>query len=321
MVPEGGPVIWAGARDDSPAAVRPLFEARAEREAEERNRLLYVAMTRAESWLIVAAAGKLDTRESGSWYTHIRDAAAGMGAVEQTFFGEPGLRLETGDWSGAGTAPDLPPAPQDLPDWALVPPKPVARAITPVSPSDLGGAKSLAGDGLEEEAAKTRGRRLHLLLEHLPEIAPAAWASAAPGILAAEGDLEETEFAALFQEAVTCLNAPRLAHVFAPGALAEVSLTAHSAILGQTLMGQVDRLILSEGRVLAVDFKSNAMVPERPEAVPDGLLRQMGAYAEMLAAIYPGQAIETAILWTRAARLMPLPDDLVMAALHRARGA
>ena len=47
-------------------------------------------------------------------------------------------------------------------------PDPVAPAGT-LSPSDLGGAKALPGDaGLDEEAAKLRGTRLHLLLEHLP---------------------------------------------------------------------------------------------------------------------------------------------------------
>jgi ATP-dependent helicase/nuclease subunit A len=321
LVPAGGPVIWTGAKDDCPTALQPLFEARAEREAEERNRLLYVAMTRAESWLITCAAGKIETKDSGSWYTHIRDAATEMGATEQMFFDEPGQRIEAGDWSGGGSEAEKMPEPEKLPDWTATPPKPPARAITTLSPSDLGGEKSLPGDGLTEDAAMARGRRLHLLLEHLPQIAPAAWDAATPGILAAEGDLTDPERAELFQEALTCLTAPHLAHVFAPDALAEVTLTADSDILGRKLMGQIDRLILSQGRILAVDFKSNAMVPARAEDTPDGLLRQMGAYAEMLAAIYPGQPIETAILWTREARLMVLPHDLVMAALHRAEGA
>ena len=41
-------------------------------------------------------------------------------------------------------------------------------------------------------------------------------------------------------------------------------------------------------------------------------------YAEALAQVYPGQRIETAILWTRTARLMPLPDALILAALRDA---
>ncbi len=44
----------------------------------------------------------------------------------------------------------------------------------------------------------------------------------------------------------------------------------------------------------------------------------MGAYAAALAAIWPGRRIETAMLWTRTARLMPLPPALTAAALARA---
>jgi ATP-dependent helicase/nuclease subunit A len=42
-------------------------------------------------------------------------------------------------------------------------------------------------------------------------------------------------------------------------------------------------------------------VPDRPEDVPEGLLRQMGAYAEMLARSIPDRRIGTAILWSRTA--------------------
>jgi ATP-dependent helicase/nuclease subunit A len=52
--------------------------------------------------------------------------------------------------------------------------------------------------------------------------------------------------------------------------------------------------------------------------VPEGILRQMGAYAAALAQIYPGRRIETAILWTKDAQLMPLDPDIVSAALARA---
>ena len=68
--------------------------------------------------------------------------------------------------------------------------------------------------------------------------------------------------------------------------------------------------------VLAVDFKTNAGVPDAPDDVPEGLLRQMGAYAAALERVFPGRRIETAILWTRTATLMPLPHKTVTAALR-----
>jgi ATP-dependent helicase/nuclease subunit A len=70
--------------------------------------------------------------------------------------------------------------------------------------------------------------------------------------------------------------------------------------------------------VRVVDFKSNEVVPTVPEQVPEGLLRQMGAYFEVCSAIYPSKTIEVAILWTRTATLMPLPHDMVMLALREA---
>jgi ATP-dependent helicase/nuclease subunit A len=104
--------------------------------------------------------------------------------------------------------------------------------------------------------------------------------------------------------------------LFAPDTLAEVAVTGQ---LGQArALGSIDRLVLMPDRILAVDYKSNRLVPDLPDQVPDGLLRQMGAYAALLEQIYPDRRIEVAILWTATARLMSLPRALVMAALQRA---
>ncbi|MFT7448988.1 MAG: ATP-dependent helicase/nuclease subunit A [Glaciecola sp.] len=103
--------------------------------------------------------------------------------------------------------------------------------------------------------------------------------------------------------------------------MTEVSLTGHSAILQAQVMGQIDRLLVEPTRVLAVDFKSNAIVPKNSDAVPEGILRQMGAYAELLGTIYPDRRIDLAILWTNSAELMEVPHTRVMDALQRAANA
>jgi ATP-dependent helicase/nuclease subunit A len=320
FTPEGGPVCWGGSKDESPAILHPEYEAEKEREAEERNRLLYVAMTRAESWLIVCAAGEVEKGQSTGWYPHVAEAVRALGPAPVDTPTGQGMRLESGDWTPvAGDAPATK-APAPLPGWIRTRP-PAAPGVTPpLSPSALGGDKALPGEsgGLDEEAAKQRGRRLHLLLEHLPDLPQSGWRAIAPDILSVEGALSDEDLAELFDEAERCLTTPGLAPLFAPEALAEVPLSAPSPTLGGRLSGQIDRLVIAPDRVLAVDFKSNAVVPDRPDATPEALLRQMGAYAEMLAAIYPDRRIETAILWTRAASLMELPASLTGAALARA---
>ncbi|GGH29264.1 DNA helicase/exodeoxyribonuclease V, subunit A [Cribrihabitans marinus] len=308
LVADGTP-LWRVAKDDSPPLISEARAAARQRQEEERLRLLYVALTRAETWLIVAAAGDLGGA-GDSWYDRV---AAGMEPAGATRMENGVLRLEHGDWTAAPVI-DLRPNPDrsdSLPDMFRTPAaRPAARPDT-LSPSDLGGAKALPGDaGQDETAALARGTRLHLLLELLPGRAEADWP-----VIARHGlpDLPETERAALLAEVSAVLSAPDLAAIFAAGALAEVAV---SADLGpRRLHGVIDRLIVSPDRVLAVDFKTNATVPDTPEACPDGLLRQMGAYAQALGQIYPDRRIDTAILWTRTARLMPLPHDLVTRAL------
>ena len=112
------------------------------------------------------------------------------------------------------------------------------------------------------------------------------------------------------------LNHPDFAALFGPDTLAEAPITAD--LNGQSLVGTIDRLLVSHDRVLAVDFKSNLIVPETAASVPDGLLRQMAAYHMGLAQIYPDKTIEVALLWTRNAQLMPISPDILRFALMRA---
>ncbi|ETX27909.1 double-strand break repair helicase AddA [Roseivivax isoporae] len=318
----GETAFWkmSGAKPPPQQAAEDAAKARA---AEERDRLLYVGMTRAERWLIVAAAGELG-KDGASWHAQVAAGLARAGAVPQAFdFGAlgagEGLRLSVGwpDRVAAPAAAPPPPEPVALPE-ALRHPPPAPVAPDPVrSPSDLGGAKALPGDaGEETELAKRRGTLLHLLVETLPELAPGLRAEGGARIARAAG-ADPADLPALMAEARAVIDAPQLAHLFQPGTLAEVALSADVPGLGR-LAGVVDRLVLSPGRVLAVDFKSNRTVPGSPEAVPEGLLRQMGAYAAMLGALYPDREVETALLWTAEARLMSLPHSIVRDALARA---
>ena len=218
------------------------------------------------------------------------------------------------------TPPAAKPKATFLPDWAYQTAQHPKKDTEIRTPSTLGGAKALPGQGENTQTAMERGTALHLLLEHLPNLPQAAWPAAAPEIasLAPQFDLD---FEALLEEATQVLTTPHLAHVFGPDALAEVEITAPSATLGTDLLGVIDRLLVSDDRVTAVDFKTNTVVPDRAEDVPEGILRQMGAYAEMLAQVYPGREIEVALLWSKTATLMVSPHDLVSEALQRARGA
>ena len=158
---------------------------------------------------------------------------------------------------------------------------------------------------------------LHRLLEYLPAVPPADRAPQARALLALDEDatfLGDT--APLVADALAILADPAFSPLFAPRTLAEADLTA--TLRGRRFAGTIDRLVIDPGRILAIDFKTNRLTPDRAADVPEGILRQMGAYAAMLTAIWPDREVQTAILWTARPLLMPLPAPLVMAALQRA---
>ncbi|UYV37297.1 double-strand break repair helicase AddA [Rhodobacteraceae bacterium D3-12] len=313
------PLIWKPRADDTPPQVTALIDDAKQRNLEERDRLLYVAMTRAEKWLIVASTGDpMDDPES--WYYKIQTGMTARGAEPKLFAAGNGLRLEHGDWAGLETFLEEASTTTKaaLPPWhnQIAPiPEPRAKSL---SPSDLGGAKALPGEaGQDEDAAKRYGRQIHRLLEFLPDHPQENWPATAQILLRSGPDAaDDTTIASLLQDAKKVLTNPDLAALFSGNALAEVPVAASLPELNmRQIHGIIDRLIISDTEILAVDFKSNAVVPATPAACPDGLLRQMGAYQSALTQVFPGKIIATALLWTRNATLMRLPHDLVIGAL------
>jgi ATP-dependent helicase/nuclease subunit A len=304
-LPDGVPV-WKVNKEESPALIAAERAARQARESAERLRLLYVAMTRARCWLVVAGAGTV--KQDGCWMNLVR---AGVEAAGSALIEDGILRHSFGDWPQPvkpSIAPDLQTA---LPPWASLPAPEAPRQPQVLSPSDLGGAKALAGEPAWPEAeAKARGTALHRLLDRLPGFDPPLWPAHAAALID-----DPTHLAEALAEAQLVLQHPDLAPLFGPESLSEVAVTApwHDRILA----GSIDRLLVTADRVLIVDYKSNTLVPDRPEATPEGVLRQLGAYAHMLGQIYPDRRVETAILWTKIPRLMPVDPEIVRQAFLR----
>jgi len=324
LIGDGNVALWKTPKPQSPAAMAAARDRAAEADRAERRRLLYVAMTRAENWLVVCGAGERKD-DSNTWYDEVERGLEARGAHPHEMPTGPGLRLTHGNWD-AGPVIDAAPAtdtPAAIAPWMTAHPPPAIRVPKPLSPSDLGGAKVLSdeqpGDGYAE-TSKARGTILHALLEHLGDCDPVDRNAVGRAVLDGSGiPLAQDEGAELLRTALRLLDNAGLSAVFAPGTLAEVPVAGPVAALGRRMVaGTIDRLIVGRETVLAVDYKSNRAVPSRPEDVPEGLLRQMGAYAALLTDTYPDRRVETAILWTTTGNLMPLPHDIVMQALGRA---
>ncbi|HWU03242.1 MAG TPA: PD-(D/E)XK nuclease family protein, partial [Novosphingobium sp.] len=108
---------------------------------------------------------------------------------------------------------------------------------------------------------------------------------------------------------VAVLGEPGWAELFGADALAEAPI---AALVGeQVISGTIDRLLISPTRIRLVDFKTARRVPADASRVPVAILRQMAAYSAALSAAYPGRAIEAAVLYTQAPRLIEIPADML----------
>ena len=330
LPPDGGGLVWDG---DVPlwspraelrcAAVDRLRSAGRQARMEEYNRLLYVALTRAEDWLLICGWQTRHDVPEESWYHAVRRGMQALGSAERELTGmaEP--------WAGVALAYEMPQlAPpqrpraaqgadrEPLPDWVggppdwlphaapVEPPRPVPLA--PSRPADIGlgpvphAASPRAGEG----GALQRGSLIHHLLQHAPALPAAEQADAIARYLSAAGAP-----AGVLAEVMGIITHPDLAPLFGPHGRAEQPLSG--LVNGAVVSGIVDRMAVLPGAVLLADYKTNRNAPARPEGTPVLYLRQMAAYRAVVAAIFPGRVVQCRLVWTRSAVVMTLPDALL----------
>ncbi len=291
-----------------------VVSAAEQRELEEHWRLFYVAATRAEERLVIA--GALGPRAKGvppenSWYAAADRALAVLGVAEgegaRTFHGaepQPAIVAKVAQQAIASET-------ARLPEWAHQPAPQESRPPRPLSPSALG--EDAVSDPPPTPAmrlAAERGRLIHALFERLPAIAPADRAAAADRWLAKAGGVEDDAARAeIIASVAAVLDDPRFADLFGADTLAEAPIAATLSD-GIVVSGTVDRLLIETDRVRVVDFKTGRRAPSGLADVPDYHLKQIAAYAEALRVIFPGRAVEAALLYTAGPRLIVLPDAL-----------
>jgi len=290
-----------------PEKLLAVHQQQIELQKEERMRLLYVAFTRAESWLIIAGSGAR-TKGADNWYDPAFDAALALGGET----GPDGRMLLENNWELVTAASNVTVSSKiEPPRWLAENAEKAIKPPRPRAPSALGGAHTILG-ATPDENALLRGEQIHTLLENLAKLASDAREKAA-------NLLFDAPLQGVVEEALTTLSHPDLAAIFAPDTLFEVPISATLPGIGP-IQGRIDALLVGE-EILAVDFKSNPQVPESANETPEAFLRQMAAYGAALHEIWPEKTIKTAILWTATRQLMEIPSHLLDAALKRAASA
>lgn len=318
LIKAGESYILAPSSSDSTPLVDGYKAANDVEDQREYMRLLYVAMTRAESRLVICGyhhGAKDDGYAEGSWYDWLHRTLLAIEGAESfhTAFDRDNV---VGRRYGAriAKAQDVAAAPftqpSALPSWIDEFAAPEVRKTETASPSTLLARaepiRRVPGGG-----RLLRGVLIHRMLEILPDHAVSRRSDLCDAILADYPELSPSMRADIRGEVFGVLDNPSFASVFAEGSRAEVSLAGWvPSIRGGTvyITAQVDRLTVTDEAIYLIDYKSNRVVPTQPEDVDDSYLAQMAAYRELARAIWPGRDVRCGLLWTETPDLMWLSD-------------
>ena len=296
----------------------------AQKEAEEGNRLLYVALTRAEDGLVIAGFEQKQKRWlADSWYERCRHALESIDEVETRPDGD-GLQWITDQTAPVQETPSVahPDDERIAPDWIDQPAPPEETPPRPLTPSrfaaiDPGGSPS----GQGRQAAMLRGSITHRMLELLPGLDLEARDRATaritapylPNLISAE------EVDAIRRDVEHLMANPDFALIFSADSRAEVPI---SGSIGKTIInGVIDRLVVTGNEVLIIDFKTG-QPPQDSDGLPQSYVNQLAVYRHVLSEIYPHQRVKAGVVFTENASLFWAGDaamDRAIAALEAAK--
>ena len=306
--------IWRTSSASRGRLVTQLYKRQVQAMEEEYARLLYVAMTRASDRLYIAGAAATKNLKDGSWYSQIETSLKPHMKETTDWQGQTVWRLENEQTEAVRDKTEeteILTGRLSPPEWARQAPAAETATIW-LPPSRIGVdpgeiRNSPAAPGAVDRFK--RGTIIHTLLQYLPELAPETRADACRRYLARKGlRLAAGEAENIAREVLKLLESPGFAAVFAPGSMAEVPL---AAIIGdgQGLSGRIDRLAVTQGEVLIVDYKTNRPPPLKLEDVSPQYLAQLAAYRAALTPLFEGKTIRTALIWTDGPRFMEVPQS------------
>jgi ATP-dependent helicase/nuclease subunit A len=334
------PFLWPVKGTSKVAAVQRAKARIADAETEERNRLLYVALTRARDRLYVAGFEGLRAPPADCWYNLIKDGLEGHLKEDKAPNGRVVWRVASDQVAKpepakahAGVSAAFAP----LPAWAKTkaPREPVLTM--PLAPSRLAPLEMEAASTTQHSARRRRpaeppilppaaltddgrflrGALTHALLEHLPGLRPESWPAAIDAFLASRASQLPAQLRReIAAETLAVLWDPAFAPLFGSASRAEVPIAAEVPSPGGEgpalrIAGKIDRLVHTGDAVLIVDYKTNRPPPTDPAHVAEAYLLQLAAYRLGVARIFPGTPVRAAILWTDGPRIMEIAPGVL----------
>ena len=313
-------LFWPVIKDNEERVCGALRDQAKENTLNEYNRLLYVALTRAQDQVYVCGWETSRGRSEGCWYDLVKrglqDQDAETFALED---GSKGLRLQSAQVEApdnTGPVSEIGASYVALPEWITSPPPAEPLPPSPLNPSrpenEDPPVRSPLGDG--DGARFKRGTLIHRLLETLPNLPPADWGGALKRYLSLEThELSPEQQAEIATETLAVLTDSELSVLFGSKSVAEVPLVGKvgDGASARIISAQIDRLVMDDVRIIIVDYKTNRPPPMDEAQVVPQYLRQMALYRAALRRIYPDRRVEAVLLWTDAPRAMWLSEAVL----------
>ena len=315
LVSDGQYMYWPASVDGvRPSFIEDIRGAGGDEDAEELDRLLYVALTRAEQGLLIG--GFKDPNRRGlkdSWYERLERILKTMPDVQTLDDGS--LMLTSGkiepDANNGHAAIDAKPN-IELPTWFVKKPEPEGPSARPLNPSQPVASDTYHTSVAQDpKTARLYGQVIHQLLEWLPDVETAQRDQALHRFFS-----KQTADVKALQDRVTTeifalLDNPELSVLFGPDAQSEIPVVG--VVRDIAVSGQIDRLCINDKSIVIADFKTG----QPPNEMTDlsKYHRQLALYGALLGQIYPAHDISCYIIWTRTSDMMLVTETQRQAAL------
>ena len=274
-LPQPRRFVFLASEKTPPACAVEVLQTEQQARALEELNALYVALTRAESRLVISSFAPHNPGAAPSWYSRLQPLAQAETAAAPV---EPALSAHGGFEDSVFRLPQLP---------ALARPVAKPEAVATALPSPP--------DSDADDEPRRFGLALHRLLQWCPTpLADFAWGEVHRRAVAAEFGLipERAQAAQAMAECMVCGEA---AWAWDPNRVARWGNEVALVHQGESL--RLDRLVYTRaqpGEVATwwvLDFKTTAHTERQPE-----LLAQMRGYREAVSAAYPGVPVRLAFI-------------------------
>ncbi|MDR0406832.1 MAG: UvrD-helicase domain-containing protein [Holosporales bacterium] len=260
----------------------------------ESERLLYVAMTRAQDALYITGFKRKRAISPKSWYTLIQAQVSPL--LEEHYdplWQDPILHFSQSSLIGENMV---------LPSKEV--PKNTQSQPFPAWFSHRINVQTLDPDPLssQQETEYVRGLAIHTLLEELPKYPAAFWAEKGREIV--ENYTDEIDLDAILEETLAVLT--KYSFLFSDPTASEISFFSPT---GSGATGRIDRIYDTEEAIWLIDFKTDRFVPKDFQQIPSPYKTQLKFYYD--AFVNNKKPVKVALLWTTTPILMEIPKEFL----------